>query len=274
MAGLASLAVLAGLTVPLAAMQPASATLPGPVTYQGEGFDTGSPPPTADMTNWWVNTPYSSLGIYLGGQNSGGTNPGHNYIASIMTTGYAVWLYWVGPQSACVNQGNLTHFSNTPSTAQSQGEAQADAAVAAATATGFGNVYIVYDLEGYNTSNATCVAAASSFINGFQFEVHNVDGRQGAVYGSSCASDLDNLVNHSNIPQAIFPADYGFSNFATTPIQCVANNHWDHHQRVHQWSMDTRTRFFAGDSGPSITLDEDCADGPAESTTAWDLGCH
>src|SRR5579871_3900561 len=44
-AGIASLAVLTGLVMPLAAMQPASATLPGPVVYQGEGFDTSSPPP-------------------------------------------------------------------------------------------------------------------------------------------------------------------------------------------------------------------------------------
>ena len=272
-AGLASLAVLAGLTAPLAAVQPASATLPGPVVYQGEGFDTASPPPTADMTDWWTTTPYSGLGIYLGGVNSGGTNPGHNYIANIMTTGYAVWLYWVGPQSACATQGNLAAFSNNASTAQSQGEAQADAAVAEAAATGFGSVYIVYDLEAYNTNNATCVTAAASFINGFQFEVHNADGKHGAVYGSSCASDLDNLVNHSNVPEAIFPAS-GDAHFATTPIECIASNHWDHNQRIHQWSAGTRTRFFAGDSGPSISLDEDCADGPAESTTAWNLGCH
>jgi hypothetical protein len=274
MAGLASLAVLAGLTAPLAVMQSASATLPGPVVYRGEGFDTATPPPTADMTNWWTTTPYSSLGIYLGGENSGGTNPGHNYIANIMTTGYAVWLYWVGPQSACANQPGLAAFSNTASTAQSQGETQADDAVSEAESTGFANVYIVYDLEAFNTGNSTCVTAAASFVNGFEFEVHSVDGKHGAIYGSSCASDLDNYVNHSNIPEAIFPADDGFSDFATTPIQCVANNHWDQNQRVHQWSDGTRTRFFSGDSGPSITLDEDCADGPAESTTALDLGCH
>jgi hypothetical protein len=272
-AGLASLAVLAGLTAPLAAMQPASATLPGPVVYQGEGFDTATPPPTADMTNWWTTTPYSSLGIYLGGENSGGTNPGHNYIANIMTTGYAVWLYWVGPQSACANQGGLAAFSNNANTAQSQGETQADDAVAEAESTGFANVYIVYDLEAFNTANSTCVTAAASFINGFEFEVHSVDGKHGAVYGSSCASDLDNYVNHGNIPEAIFPADYTHSHFATTPIECIANNHWDHNQRVHQWSDGTRTRFFAGDSGPSITLDEDCADGPAERTSALDLAC-
>jgi hypothetical protein len=272
-AGLASLAVLAGLTAPLAAMQPASATLPGPVVYQGEGFDTATPPPTADMTNWWTTTPYSSLGIYLGGENSGGTNPGHNYIANIMTTGYAVWLYWVGPQSACANQGGLAAFSNNANTAQSQGETQADDAVAEAESTGFANVYIVYDLEAFNTANSTCVTAAASFINGFEFEVHSVDGKHGAVYGSSCASDLDNYVNHGNIPEAIFPADYSHSHFATTPIECIANNHWDHNQRVHQWSDGTRTRFFAGDSGPSITLDEDCADGPAERTSALDLAC-
>jgi hypothetical protein len=273
-AGIASLAVLAGLAVPLAAAPSASATLPTPVTVRGEGFDTTSPPPTADMTNWWTTTPYSSLGIYLGGENSGGSNPGHSYIASIMTTGWAVFLYWVGPQSACVNQGGLGEFSNTPATAQSQGEAQANAAVSAANSDGFGNVFIVYDLEGYNTGNSTCVTAAESFINGFQYEVHSVDSRQGAVYGSSCASDLAGLTSHSNVPQAIYPADYGVSDYSISPIDCIPNSAWSHDQRVHQWSMDTTTRFLSGDSGPKITLDEDCADASLESTTAWNLGCH
>jgi Domain of unknown function (DUF1906) len=273
-AGIASLALLAGLAVPLAAAQPASATLPAPVTYRGEGFDLETPPPTADMTNWWTTTPYSGLGIYLGGENSGGSNPGHDYIANIMTTGYAVWLYWVGPQSACVNQAGLAEFSNTPSTAQSQGEAQANAAVSEANATGFGNVYIVYDMEAFDTENSTCVTAAESFINGFQYEVHTVDSRQGAVYGSSCGSDLDAYTSHSNVPQAIFPAEYGVSDYSISPIECIGNNQWDHDQRVHQWSQNTRTRFFSGDTGPSVTLNEDCADGPAESRAPWNLGCH
>ena len=273
-AGLASLALLAGLTAPLAVTPPASATLPGPVVYQGEGFDTATPPSTADMTNWWTTTPYSGIGVYIGGENFRGTNPGHNYFANIMTTGYAVWLYWVGLQSACATQSGLAPFSNNANTAQSQGETEANEAVSEADSTGFGNFYIVYDLEAFNTGNSACVTAAASFINGFEYEVHTVDGKHGAVYGSSCASDLDNYVNHSNVPEAIFPADAGFSDFKTTPIQCVANNHWDHNQRVHQWSLGTKTRFLSGDSGPSITLDEDCADGPAQSTTAWDLGCH
>jgi hypothetical protein len=273
-AGLGSLAVLAGLTVPLAIIPPASATLPGPVVYQGEGFDTTAAPPTADMTSWWTTTPYSGLGVYIGGENYRGTPPGHDYLANIMTTGYAVWLYWVGPQSACATQGGLAAFSNNASTAQSQGEAEANAAVSKAESIGFANLYIVYDLESFNTGNSACVTAAASFVNGFEYQVHTVDGKHGAIYGSSCASDLDNYVNHSNVPEAIFPADAGFSDFATTPIQCVANTHWDHNQRVHQWSINTRTRFLSGDSGPSIVLDEDCGDGPAQSTIAWDLGCH
>jgi hypothetical protein len=273
-AALASLAVVAGLAVPLAITSPASASLPGPVVFQGEGFDTAAVPSTADMTSWWSTTPYSGIGIYLGGENSGGTNPGHDYLANIMTTGYSVWLFWVGPQSACANQAGLAAFSNNANTAQSQGEAQANAAVTAAENTGFANVYIFYDMEAFNTGNATCATAAASFINGFQYQVHTVDGKHGGVYGSSCASDLDLYASHSNVPEAIFPADVGFSDFATTPIQCVANNHWDHNQRIHQWSGDSRTRFLPGDSGPSISLDEDCSDGPAQSTKARNLGCH
>jgi hypothetical protein len=267
------LAIAAAIAGPLTGMRPAHATLPGPLVVKGSGFDTDSLPPTGDMTDWWTTTPYYGTGVYIGGSNYGGSSPNHDWLANVMTTGWDVWLIWVGPQSACVNQSGLGHFSNTPSTAQTQGEQQADQAVAAAKADGFSDFYIVYDLEGYDTSNSTCVTAAQSFVNGFEYEVHTVDKDHGAIYGSSCSSDLSAYTAHSNVPEAIFPADYAYSDNATTPLQCIPDTEWDHDQRVHQWEGNSNLRFLSGDSGPGWSVDQDCMDGPGEGDYPWAEAC-
>jgi hypothetical protein len=251
--------------------QPASATLPGPVVAQGEGFDSSAVPTEAQMTTWWTETPYIGAGVYLGGENSGGHNPGHDWLAHAMGIGWAVWLYWVGPQSQCViKQPDDAVFLNSGNPT-AVGEAQAQDALAAAKADGFGNVYIVYDMEGFDTTPA-CVTAAELFINGWEYEMHTVLHAHGAVYGSSCASDISAYVNHSNIPEAIFPAS-GDHAFATTPISCIANNKWDHNQRVHQFTSGTNLRTGPGDPKVIFNIDEDCLDGPAQATSPIDTTC-
>jgi hypothetical protein len=267
------LVVLAVVAAPLAGAQSAKAVLPGPLVAQGEGFDTSSLPSTADMADWWTTTHYYAIGVYIGGDNYGGSSPDHAWLAAVMTEGWDTWLIWVGPQSTCADQSGLASFSDDTTTAQDEGEAQADDAVAAATADGYGDEYIVYDLEAYDTDDSTCVAAAQSFVNGFEYEVHTVDHEHGAIYGSSCASDLSAYTAHSNIPEAIFPADYGYSDYATTPIQCIPDNAWDENQRVHQWSGSTAIRIISGDSAPTWSIDEDCLDGPTEGNNGWDKTC-
>jgi hypothetical protein len=271
---LVPLVLLAVVAAPLAGAQPAKAVLPGPLVVQGEGFDTSSLPPTSDMADWWSTTHYYAIGVYIGGENFGGTSPDHAWLANVMTDNWDTWLIWVGPQSACVtDEPDDGTFSDDPTTAQDEGEAQAQDAVAAADADGFGDEYIVYDLEGYDTDDSTCVTAAESFVNGFEYEVHTVLGEHGAIYGSSCSSDLAAYTAHSNIPEAIFPADYGYSDYATTPIQCISDDEWDHNQRVHQWSGNTAIRIDSGDSAPTWPIDEDCLDGPAEGNSAYDDDC-
>ncbi len=265
--------MLVAVAAQLAGAQPAGAVLPGPLVVRGEGFDTSSLPPTSDMATWWDTTTYYAIGVYIGGENYGGSSPNHAWLASVMTDSWDVWLIWVGPQSACADQAGLGSFSDNPTTAQDQGEAQGQAAVAAAAADGFGDEYLVYDLEAFNSSNSTCLTAAQSFINGFEYEVHTVLHEHGAVYGSTCGSDLTAYTAHSNVPEAIYPADYGYSDFATSPLQCIPNNAWDHNQRVHQWSGDTAIRIRSGDSAPSWTIDEDCLDGPAQGNSAYDDAC-
>jgi hypothetical protein len=273
-AAVTALVLAASLSPVLGGAPVAHATLPGPVIQQGEGFDSAALPSTADMSDWWPTTPYSSYGFYLGGENSAGTNPGHDWLASVMSTGFGVIPIWVGPQSACADQSGLASFSNTPSTAGTQGEQQADDAIAAAQADGFGTVYIYYDLEAFDTGNSACATAAAEFINGWTYEIQQ-HGDGAGLYGSSEGSDLEYIETaHSNVVNVIWPAEYGYSDYATSPIQGIPNNAWTSHQRIHQWSGGTALRFYSGDSGPGWTLDEDCLDGRTQRTAAWSEACQ
>ena len=70
---------------------------------QGLGFDACTAPSTSTMQKWWSGTPWSWVGIYIGGSVRACSQP--NLTASWMNTTYAQgWSYellWVGPQAPC-----------------------------------------------------------------------------------------------------------------------------------------------------------------------------
>lgn len=254
-------------TLALTLCTPATASLPGPSVVKATGFDTCSLPSTTDMAKWWADTNYWAIGVYIGGENSGSCPSGvnHAWLSTVMTQGWRVWLLWVGPQNPCVFQP-LATFSTDPNTATSQAESEASSAVTAANNLGFSDEYIVYDMEGFNTGNSTCVTAGRSFVNGWEYEIHTLLGKHGAVYGSSCASDIDGYKYHSNVPEAIFPADYSDSPKAVYGLSCIPDADWSFDQRVHQWTASTPIRIPPGD--PTWTIDEDCLDGPVQGNPA------
>src|SRR5512140_2320948 len=61
-ASLGALAAAALLTA-----SPAHAVPEGNGTNQGKGFETCSAPSTSTMQGWWTNTPWSWVGVYIGG---------------------------------------------------------------------------------------------------------------------------------------------------------------------------------------------------------------
>jgi glycoside hydrolase-like protein len=264
-------AVAAMLSACIFTATPVNAALPPPRISVGDGFDTCRLPPVSDMKAWWGTTNYRAIGVYIGGADTVCASVTETWLNSVMTMGWDVWLLWVGPQNSCVNQAGLSHYSNVPATAQSQGEQEATKAVAAARALGFADAYIVYDMEGFNTANAACKTANESFVNGWEFQVHTKLGQHGAVYGSSCASDLAGYTVHSNVPEALFPADFSHSHTGVFGLSCLPDTEWNHEQRVHQWSGSTAIRIPAGD--PTYTIDENCLEGPVEGNTSDDGPC-
>src|SRR4051812_32202280 len=136
---------------------------------QGQGFDACTAPSTSTMQKWWTNTPWSWVGIYIGGSVRACSQP--NLTAAWMNTTYAQgWRYellWVGPQAPC--SAFSRRFSYDTGTAYDQGKAEAISAYNALVALGFGNALntpVTYDLEAYPNSSS-CRAAAKSFMQGW-----------------------------------------------------------------------------------------------------------
>ena len=281
-------ALLVAATTPLFGVTTAHASLPAPVVVHGEGFDSSSLPSTTDMSDWWVPTPYSTVGVYIGGDESGSDSAGlsHSWLSTVMTQGWGVWLTWLGPQSPCDVGEYSNLYSENPNTAQSQGEAQAQQAVSAAEALGFSDFYVYYDMEAFGGQYATtsdgssCATAAASFINGWEYEIHSVYGEHGGVYGSACSSDLLAYTTHSNVPEAVWAAEYNSADtpiFSTTGLgSCLPDNYWQYNQRLRQSTMNTGIRELSGQTAsiPGWNIDEDCNDGPAQGTEGWDFACQ
>lgn len=258
--------------------------------YQtANGFDTCRSKTQTMLTDWWVGTPWYEIGVYLGGSvgQALGCYDGSAAVDRALNTGFAVELYWYGPQlgSPC----NIRTFSNyislDPTTAYNQGVAEANSANAAATAAGL-PIYtrIFYDLEAYY-DHTGCRAAAKSFIDGWDNQIAAATLFWGAAYGSSCASYVSDWASITHVPVAISPSatnpsdpNGGLDNASAFGYPCLSDSLWTSHKRVGQFSYDTSNA-----SGGSLTyngytlpaLDEDCADSylPSKYTSMTGLSC-
>ena len=239
------------------------------------GFDTCLAKSQTMLTAWWNGTPWFEIGMYLGGSvgHDKGCNDGAAAVDRALNTGYGVTLYWYGPQngSGCQLSTFTHYFSSNTTTAYNQGVAEADLAKAAADAAGLPfATRIFYDMEGYRTSGTNCRAAAKSFINGWDHELFYNSSYYGAAYGSSCASYPTDWAGIANVPEAISPSganasdsDGGLDNGSAYGYTCPSNGLWTNHQRVGQFSYDTKD----ANGNPLIyngvhlsAIDENCAD--------------
>jgi hypothetical protein len=251
---------------------PAHAATPGPVVTEADGFDQECTLNTGQITH--VLDTYSDIwwfAFYLNAVNAAAWNTGDcpvqasntsaSSIEADANTGIGLVPIYAGLQDPCFNSGN--DFSTDQSTANAQGQSAAGTAWDEAEALGFPkNVYIYYDLEGYDTSDATCVSAAGSFLAGWDSEMESLGGHP-AVYGSACSSDLSSFASISPVPEAIWPAWYSDpSHTSVYNVTCISNGYWNENQRLVQWT-DSGALSANGTSDNDSPVDFDCADGPA-----------
>jgi hypothetical protein len=150
-------------------------------------------------------------------------------------------------------------FSYNTVTAYNQGFSEAGSAKTAALNLHLTNATpLVFDLEPWDTTNSTCVAAAKSFIRGWAAKMHAAPNQKAGVYGSTCASGLDNFVTINPAPDWIWGAKWDSDPSTSNLGTCVAASHWSFHQRHKQYRGPHNETW----NGVTLNVDSDCANGP------------
>jgi hypothetical protein len=224
------------------------------------GFDTCETPSVSAMNIWKTWSPYSTIGIYFGGSLRACANTALNsatWVNSVTAQGWRLIPTYVGPQAPC------TGFSQRidPATAFDSGRFLAgDAGYHAALAGLPLGVPLYYDMEAYNTADASCSLAVRDFIAGWVTQLH-VLGYKAGFYSSLNAGigDMVKSVGEGRPPvDAIWiaawndtPNIYGFG-----PV--LPDGYWMSHQRIHQFQGGHNETW----GGVTINIDTNAVDGP------------
>ena len=237
---------------------------------QGEGFDQCEAGTATQMQTWWDLSPYTTTGIYIGGENRGCRQPNltPNWIATVTGYGWGLMPLWVGPQATCTSCRTKSGqtcptMSSDPASAATQGASEADKAVAAAQSLGFNDSIIYYDLEYYKGSTS-CHLAAQSFINGWVGEIHTKGFLAGA-YGESFDASADWSANViDNPPDVVWFKDWDENDSVWD--SSLSNSLWTDHQRIHQFCSDGTaypcTKYSDSFGGVTFAIDGDVMDAP------------
>jgi hypothetical protein len=208
---------------------------------------------------FWSNTPYWNMGLYLGGSSYGGgcKRWSSAEVGQLRTMGYKFLPLWVGPQAPCT--GFPSRFSTDTGTAYDQGRAEAKAVYNVAAGLGWDttNAPMIYDLEGFDTSNGGCLNATKSFINGWVYQLHVAPAQRAGVYGSSCASGLNSYSTIANVPDFIHGASWNGVK-STSNLSCIPAGNWTQRQRHKQYQGGHNETW----NGVTMNVDSDCSNGP------------
>lgn len=231
---------------------------------QAMGFDTCNTS-IGNLQAFWNDTPYYNVGIYLGGASYGCTDwPDAAYMNEVVAMGWHVIPLWVGPQASCSYLP--VRMSADPATAYAQGQAEArsvyDRMVALQMTTD--DTPVVYDMEGFDTTDSGCLAAARSFIQGWTDQLHVPPAQRAGVYGSVCGSDVGSFA-----ADFVFGAKWDGDPATEDMSPCVPDGSWADHQRHKQYLGNVQETW----NGVTLTIDRDCSDAPVyPGVDVWDPG--
>ncbi|MBO2446146.1 DUF1906 domain-containing protein [Actinomadura barringtoniae] len=208
---------------------------------------------------FWSNTPYWNMGLYLGGSSygSGCKRWSSAEVGQLRTMGYKFLPLWVGPQAPCT--GFPSRFSTSTATAYDQGRAEAKAVYNVAAGLGWDttDAPMIYDLEGFDTTNGGCLNATKSFIDGWVYQLHVAPAQRAGVYGSSCASGLNSYSTIANVPDFIHGASWNGVK-STSDLSCIPAGNWTQRQRHKQYQGGHNETW----NGVTMNVDSDCSNGP------------
>jgi hypothetical protein len=228
------------------------------VLTEARGFDTCNAPSLSSMQAW-LASPYRVAGTYLGGVNWACTYGNFNatWVESVAAMGWRIIPIYVGLQAPCSTIPDVVTMS--PSDAAGEGTAAAANAVSLAAAFGYGSTTPIYfDMEGYDSANASCSAAVVTFLGAWTAGLEAA-GYQSGVY-SSASSGIVDLVAASATPGYPSPQDLWIADWNGDPVTTdsyLSDAVFDDNQRIHQY-YGAHTETWGG---VTIDIDSDVADG-------------
>lgn len=246
-----------------APLSTAASGLPSGVSQQ-LGFDITKVPTTVTMQDWWNDSPYYDIGIYLPNSPNRSVDPnlGTDWVSAVHTQGWGIIPIWFGLQAVCVvDSTNITQFiSSTPSDAYAQGISQAASAEANVTSLGLDGSVIYLDIENYNPT--TCGQAVEAYVYGFITQLHS-DGICVGVYSSifdaqqmysACYNDECNSPDYfwferEDYRVTVWNADHGYSGD-------LPDSYWPDRARMHQYAINQNHTW----DGLELQIDEDIVD--------------
>lgn len=238
---------------------------PQPPGSLPQGFDACAAPSNTNMATWWRSSPFTSVGIYIGGANRACSQPNltRTWVTTIKGQGWSMIPIWVGPQASCTPLGGATKIPEDPFWAEVAGLVEADAAADAADALGLQWLDpIYYDMEAY-PRGGRCTVAVQRFSSGW---VHGLNqrGYLSGFYSSLCSGILDLAAVYDDPrvrrQNAVWIAAWnGIPRvFDFGPPCALSNSRWPNHQRLHQFTGGHTETW----GGVTINIDSNAVDGP------------
>jgi hypothetical protein len=230
-----------------------------------QGFDACTAPPISTMQTWWTSSPFTSVGVYIGGANPFCAQPNltPSWVSTVTGQGWKLLPVWFGPQAPCETRADHTKLPTDPFWALVTGISEAAAAADRADALGFTWLApVYYDMEAY-PRGGECTTVVQAFTEGWVYQL-NRRGYQAGFYGSLCSGIVDQVARLSTaryVPQAIWIASWNNTpniyGFGAEPCP-LPDDLWNNHQRVHQY----RGAHDETWGGVTINIDSNAVDGP------------
>ncbi|MER7557865.1 glycoside hydrolase domain-containing protein [Nocardioides sp. NPDC126508] len=256
----------------LASAGPAAAANPvTPGDFTGFGFDQCQAPSQTAMDQWWKDSNFTGVGIYIAGRSRGcrvQTYLSATWVRTQQARGWRLLPVTLGPQASC--NPRYPRYGDDPTidpdpadgyvAARRQAINEANAAVAAAQGYGIAaGSTMFYDLEGFDITNQACRESAMWFISAWSYRI-KVLGYRSAMY-SSAASGIKAIydVRRAQPSGFTYPSDLWIADWdgkASTSTTYIPDTVWSDHDRVKQY----RGGHDETHGGVTINIDTDYLD--------------
>ncbi len=262
--------VLSSLVVGVALADVARADPSTPAAYpaassatraQGRFFDTCVAPSLSALSAWRGTSPYTGVNIYFGGRSRACSQPNltTGWVRSASAAGWALVPTYVGYQPFCAYGSHSYRFS--AGGAAASGNADGTDAVARARSLGLLPGSALYaDIENYDRSNSSCVAAVRTYVSEWTRALHRAGYLAGVYVNAN--SGLRNLAGSYLSttlarPDAVWSARW--DNVASlTGWSTAGDTLWAEWQRAKQYRGDHVETW----GGVSMEVDSDILRAP------------